>query len=179
MHGAHAAEIAMPEPVGAIFLTNQPNIVLAAMASSIVEVNVSQKTITRVMASIPQTLREEAGPNMRFGEGQVSPGGVLFCGWRHADRQANGRVFRCVVDTRPTTHTPQQCVHHSMDVEGELSHSLNDVLGTFQVKVPGGLVWDDAGELLYLVDSGEGVILAFRCDEQGTPLGADDSDVTV
>lgn len=86
----------MPEPVGAVFLTNQPHIVLAAMASSIVEVNVSQKTITRVLAAIPQALREQAGPNMRFGEGQVSPGGVLFCGWRHADRQVDGRVFRYV-----------------------------------------------------------------------------------
>lgn len=66
-----------------------------------------------------------------------------------------------------------------MDVEGQLSHVLADVLGSFQVKVPGGLVWDDAGALLYLVDSGEGTILAFRCDEQGTPLGADDGDVTV
>lgn len=94
VHGAHTAEIGMPESVGAVFLTNQSNIVLAAMASSIVEVNISQKTITRVMASIPQALREQAGHDMRFGEGQVSPGGVLFCGWRHADRQADGRIFR-------------------------------------------------------------------------------------
>lgn len=66
-----------------------------------------------------------------------------------------------------------------MDVEGELSHSLTDVFGAFRVKVPGGMVWDDAGALLYLVDSCAGTIMAFRCDEQGTPLGADDGDVTV
>lgn len=48
VHGANGGEISMPEPVGAVFLTTQPNIVLAAMANSIVEVNVSQKTITRV-----------------------------------------------------------------------------------------------------------------------------------
>lgn len=66
-----------------------------------------------------------------------------------------------------------------MDLEGEFSHSLSDVLGAFVVKVPAGLVWDEAGQLLYMVDSGEGCVYAFRCDEQGTPLGADDGDVQV
>ena len=162
----------LDEPVGAIGLTTDPDLLLAATRRSILLVRfapfskgnanttIESKKVLRTLAQTP----EEHGTDdaMRFNDCKVSPQGALIAGRMHGAWRTPGHRGRLYCLT------------------GRESHELKEILGPEEVGLPNGIAWNRTGDTMYFVDSAEESITAYTDNDPitGAP-STDESTRTV
>lgn len=157
--GRHS-EVRLPEPVGNIGLTDDPNVLLAALRRSLVLFDLTKQKIVSEIASAPE---EHGVENYRFNDGKISPAGVFIGGRMHSTgAQLDG------------THSHW----YRLEWHKEQKNSrLVQLLGPDGVQLPNGLDWNTKKGVMYFNDSINnhndppcGTIWEYKTDDMGIPL---------
>lgn len=148
----------LKQPVGCIALTEDPNIVLAALEREVVTINLKTQTQESVLAMTPD---DHGIEGRRFNDGKASPAGVFLVGRKHeSGEEADGK------------HGRSYRLHWPHDGEG----SLVEIITEDEVQLPNGLDWRLGTDDLYLNDSvynsiqpARGVVWHLKVDAEGIP----------
>jgi len=158
-HGRHS-EVKLPEPVGNIGLTEDPNILLAALRRSLVLFDLTKQKVVSEIASVPE---EHGVEDYRFNDGKISPAGVFIGGRMHSTgAQLDGKHSHWY---RLEWHKEQK------------KSCLVQLLGPDGVQLPNGLDWDDKKGVMYFNDSINNhneppcsTMWEYKTDDMGIPL---------
>jgi len=147
--------IEAPSTVGCVVPTNDPNLLLAALGSNVVEVNVEKRKAGRIVAFVST---DDNAEGTRFNDGKATPQGVFIVGrmnraWR--DGQP-GKLF--AMDLRVPGNT----------------FGLLTILGPTEVCCPNGMDWDQDKGLFYFIDTADSVVRSYPVDENGVPKRSQD-----
>lgn len=150
--------IKLDEPVGAVALTSDPSILLAATRSSISTVNLKPQPgadhVGTLLASVPPSHGTEGA--YRFNDGKVAPRtGCFIVGRMHSDwrRGQRGRLYCLEPASSGNLNKPQ----------------LKEILETVDIGLPNGLAWSDDGGTCFFVDSAAETVTAYDVDASGAP----------
>ena len=148
--------IKLGEPVGAVALTSDPSILLAATRSSISTINLLDGGQLNVLASVPESHGTDAA--YRFNDGKVVPQtGCFIVGRMHSDwrRGLHGRLY---------------CLEPASNAHGNsLQPQLREILETVDIGLPNGMAWSADGQTCFFVDSAAETITAYNVDASGAP----------
>ncbi|KAL3150792.1 hypothetical protein ABBQ32_000558 [Trebouxia sp. C0010 RCD-2024] len=158
-HPRHT-EVKVPEPIGNIGLTEDPNILLAALKRAIVLFDLAKQAVVREIATTPE---EHGVEGYRFNDGKISPGGVFI----------GGRMHKSGAEV-----TGKHSHWYRLDWQREGGKSrLLPLLGPHGVQLPNGLDWNDKKGVMYFNDSinndndpPSGTIWEFKTDKLGIPI---------
>lgn len=149
-NGSVAPEpLTLDEPIGAVALTTDPDLLLAATRRHILLVRVrgGHRGVVKTLAEVPEA--DGAGPELRFNDIKATPGGALLAGRMHSAWRSGHRGKLYALD--PGAATP-----------------LREVLPG--PGLPNGMAWSADGKICYFVDSAEESITAYPTDALGVPL---------
>lgn len=146
--------ISTPSTVGCVAVTTDPNMLVAALGSNVVEVYVNERKTGRILAFVGT---DDNAEGTRFNDGKATPQGVFIVGRLHRDWRGGqpGKVF-------------------ALDLRGGSSFGLVTIVGPAEVCCPNGMDWDMDKGLFYLVDTADGVIRSYPADENGVPVRTPD-----
>lgn len=142
--------ITTPSTVGCVAPTTDPNKLLAALGSNVVEVDVSARKTGKIVAFVSS---EDNASGTRFNDGKATPQGVFIVGrmnsaWREGEP---GKLF-------------------ALDLRTGSQFGLVTVVGSTEVVLPNGLDWDMKKSVFYLVDTADSVVREYPADENGVPV---------
>lgn len=154
------SEVKLPEPVGCIGLTEDPNILLAALRRTIILFDLTKQTVVSEIASVPE---EHGIEGYRFNDGKISPAGVFIGGRMHSTG-----------DKLDGQHSHW----YRLEWHNEMTKSrLVQLLGPDGVQLPNGLDWNTKKGVMYFNDSINndnkppcGTIWEYKTDEKGIPI---------
>ncbi|KAL0033741.1 hypothetical protein WJX77_003366 [Trebouxia sp. C0004] len=144
-----------PSTVGCVVPTSDPNILLAALGSNVVEVNVSEKKTGRIVAFVST---DDNAEGTRFNDGKATPQGVFIV----------GRMNRAWRDGQPG-----KLFAMDLRVPGN-SFGLMTILGPTEVCCPNGMDWDQDKNVFYFIDTADAVVRSYPVDENGVPKRSQD-----
>lgn len=133
-------------------LTPDPDIVLATLHRTIVEVNVPNRTLGQTLSIVPEG---HGVDDMRFNDGKAAPGGVLILGRMHLsmDPSNPGRLY-------------------SLDLRQRRKADLGVLIP--EIGLPNGMAWDTSKKIMYFNETLGKTIYAFETDSDGLPaMGPD------
>ena len=144
----HSLEL--DEPIGAVALTSNPDLLLAATRRSVLLVRFwdgpdDHRGVVRTLAETPEA---HGVDGMRFNDGKVAPNGAFVLGRMHNAWREPGNRGRL----------------YSLDPGAS---SLREILTPEHVGLPNGMAWKD--QTFYFVDSAEESISTYEIDEFGAP----------
>ncbi|KAG7668717.1 hypothetical protein Ndes2526B_g03657 [Nannochloris sp. 'desiccata'] len=156
----------LSEPVGAVALTTDKDLLLAATRRHILLVRFwkgaeQERGVIRTIAEVPES---HGIDNMRFNDAKATPQGAFLAGRMHGNwRQPSNRGS--LYKLAPGSPS-----------------DLEIVLTPEDVGLPNGIAWSQDGKTCYFVDSAEETITAYATDTNGIPLtrshGATDANST-
>jgi sugar lactone lactonase YvrE len=153
----------LSEPVGAVALTTDKNLLLAATRRHILlvrfwkavgegsnrEDSEQEPGVVRIIAETPES---HGVDNMRFNDAKATPQGAFLAGRMHGNwrQPANRGMLYSLAPGSPS--------------------DLHVVLTPEQVGLPNGIAWSKDGRTCYFVDSAEETITAYATDSLGIPI---------
>ena len=146
--GSHTT-LELDEPIGAVGLTTDPDLLLAATRRHILIVRFWGPD-RGVLSTYAETPESHGIEDMRFNDCKVSPAGAFIAGRMHSSWRKPGNRGRL----------------YSLDPG---SKDLREILTPEDVGLPNGLAWTADGTLCYFVDSAEETITSYSTDEFGAP----------
>ena len=144
----------LSEPVGAVALTTDEDLLIAATRRHILLVrfwknNEQDRGVIRTIAETPESHGIE---NMRFNDAKATPQGAFLAGRMHSDwRKPENRGML-----------------YSLDPGNPAE--LKIVLKPEDVGLPNGIAWSQDGKTCYFVDSAEETITGYPTNNLGIPL---------
>jgi gluconolactonase len=145
----------LSEPVGAVALTTDKDLLLAATRRHILLVRFRKGDSNEergVIRTIAEVVESHGIDNMRFNDAKATPQGAFLAGRMHGDwrKPGNRGSLYSLAPGSPS--------------------ELKLVLTPEQVGLPNGIAWSDDTKTCYFVDSAEETITAYTTDDFGIPI---------